>query len=93
MLKIVIVDFGFFQLFEEYLQKLLQKPNLRGSDLLHAFLNSPAEFSSCLTAQDGIGKIIRKSVEPIKLRKERGQHLENFLNAFLASTENTKKMG
>lgn len=81
------------QLFEEYLQKLLQKPNLRGSDLLHSFLNSPAEFSTCLTGQDGFGKMIRKSVEPIKLRKERGQHLDNFLNTFLSSTEGYKKTG
>ncbi|EEB19866.1 sorting nexin, putative [Pediculus humanus corporis] len=55
--------------------------------------DNPAEFSSCLSAQDGIGRIIRKSVEPIKLRKERGQHLENFLTVFLSSTEGSKKSG
>ncbi|KAL0279492.1 UNVERIFIED_CONTAM: hypothetical protein PYX00_001035 [Menopon gallinae] len=79
------------QLFEEYLQKLLQLPNLRGSDLLFSFLNSSAEFTSCLAAPDGIGKMIRKSVEPIKLRKERGQHLDNFLNTFLMSIDSSKK--
>lgn len=82
-----------FQLFEEYLQKLLQKPSLRGSDLLYFFLHSQVEFSSCLSVQYGIGRILRKSVEPIKLRKERGQRLENFLNVFLTSAEGSKKPG
>ncbi|KAK6623932.1 hypothetical protein RUM44_010788 [Polyplax serrata] len=81
------------QLFEEYLQKLLQKPSLRGSDLLYFFLHSQVEFSSCLSVQYGIGRILRKSVEPIKLRKERGQRLENFLNVFLTSAEGSKKPG
>ncbi|XP_067005138.2 sorting nexin-14 [Anabrus simplex] len=82
------------QCFEEFLQRLLQKPNLRGSDLLHSFLRSPSEFVSTTggitgAMPEGLGRMIRRSV-PLKLRKERGQHLDTFLNTFLSSTEGAK---
>ncbi|XP_063236943.1 sorting nexin-14-like [Bacillus rossius redtenbacheri] len=77
--------------FEHFLQSLLQKPNLRGSDLLHAFLRSSGEFVPAPSGlagavPEGLGRMIRRSV-PIRLRKERGQHLDSFLAAFLQSVE------
>lgn len=83
------------QVFEEFLQHLLQKPTLRGSDLLHSFLRSSGEFvpagpgGIAGAMPEGLGRMIRRSV-PLRLRKERGQHLDTFLNAFIASTEGTK---
>lgn len=83
------------QVFEEFVQRLLQKPTLRGSDLLHSFLRSPGEFvpagpgGIAGAMPEGLGRIIRRSV-PLRLRKERGQHLDTFLNAFVASTEGSK---
>jgi sorting nexin-14 len=83
------------QVFEEFLQRLLQKPTLRGSDLLHSFLHSPGEFvpagpgGIAGAMPEGLGRMIRRSV-PLRLRKEKGQHLDTFLNAFLASTEGNK---
>ncbi|XP_069690974.1 sorting nexin-14-like isoform X2 [Periplaneta americana] len=83
------------QVFEEFLQRLLQKPNLRGSDLLYSFLRSPGEFvppgpgGIAGAMPEGLGRMIRRSV-PLRLRKERGQHLDTFLNAFVASTEGSK---
>nr|CAD7261904.1 unnamed protein product [Timema shepardi] len=80
------------QNFEDFLQRLLQKPNLRGSDLLHAFLRSSADFVPASSTglvgavPEGLGRMIRRSV-PIRLRKERGQHLDTFLNSFVQSTE------
>ena len=35
---------------------------------------------------EGLGKIIKKTV-PLRLRKERGQHLEPFLNTLLGSAK------
>lgn len=83
------------QVFEEFLQRLLQKPTLRGSDLLHSFLRSSGEFvpagpgGIAGAMPEGLGRMIRRSV-PLRLRKERGQHLDTFLNAFIASTEGSK---
>jgi sorting nexin-14 len=83
------------QVFEEFLQRLLQKPTLRGSDLLHSFLRSPGEFvpagpgGIAGAMPEGLGRMIRRSV-PLRLRKEKGQHLDTFLNAFVASTEGSK---
>lgn len=83
------------QVFEEFLQRLLQKPTLRGSDLLHSFLRSPGEFvpagpgGIAGAMPEGLGRMIRRSV-PLRLRKEKGQHLDTFLNAFIASTEGSK---
>nr|CAD7411675.1 unnamed protein product [Timema poppensis] len=83
------------QNFEDFLQRLLQKPNLRGSDLLHAFLRSSADFVPASSTglvgavPEGLGRMIRRSV-PIRLRKERGQHLDTFLSSFVQSTEASK---
>ncbi|XP_078691063.1 sorting nexin-14-like isoform X5 [Branchiostoma floridae x Branchiostoma belcheri] len=75
-------------IFEKWLQMLLTKPALRGSELLHSFLSPGPEFETRLLPDVNIGKML-KSV-PNKLVKEKGQHLEPFLQAFLASTETTK---
>nr|CAD7454246.1 unnamed protein product [Timema tahoe] len=83
------------QNFEDFLQRLLQKPNLRGSDLLHAFLRSSTDFVPASSTglagavPEGLGRMIRRSV-PIRLRKERGQHLDTFLSSFVQSTEASK---
>nr|CAD7440331.1 unnamed protein product [Timema bartmani] len=83
------------QNFEDFLQRLLQKPNLRGSDLLHAFLRSSTDFVPASSTglagavPEGLGRMIRRSV-PIRLRKERGQHLDTFLSSFMQSTEASK---
>lgn len=77
------------QAFEEYVQKLLSKPSLRGSDLLYAFLRVPGEFSEMNSSPDALSRLLRKTV-PLTLRKERGQHLEPFLNTFFTSTEGKK---
>jgi hypothetical protein len=83
------------QVFEEFLQRLLQKPTLRGSDLLHSFLRSSGDFvpagpgGIAGAMPEGLGRMIRRSV-PLRLCKERGQHLDTFLNAFIASTEGSK---
>eukprot|EP00058_Branchiostoma_floridae_P010236 XP_002595724.1 hypothetical protein BRAFLDRAFT_275391 [Branchiostoma floridae] len=75
-------------IFEKWLQVLLTKPALRGSELVHSFLSPGPEFETRLLTDVNIGKML-KSV-PNKLVKEKGQHLEPFLQAFLASTETTK---
>ncbi|XP_066293255.1 sorting nexin-14-like isoform X5 [Branchiostoma lanceolatum] len=75
-------------IFEKWLQMLLTKPALRGSELVHSFLSPGPEFETRLLMDVNIGKML-KSV-PNKLTKEKGQHLEPFLHAFLASTETTK---
>lgn len=75
------------QVYEDYLQKLLAKPALRGSDLLFSFLACPGEF---VAEDSAFGKLLRKSV-PISLRKERGQNLEPFIATFIASTESKVK--
>ncbi|KAG8262300.1 Sorting nexin-14 [Homalodisca vitripennis] len=71
------------QIYEEYLQKLLSKPALRGSDLLFSFLACPGEF---VAEDSALGRLLRRGV-PLSLRKERGQHLEPFIATFIASTE------
>lgn len=72
-----------FQGYQEYLQKLLAKPALRGSDLLYSFLADPGDF----VAEDSVfGRLLRRGV-PLSLRKERGQNLEPFISSFVASTE------
>ncbi|XP_034949183.1 sorting nexin-14-like [Chelonus insularis] len=73
------------QRYEEFLQKLLVKPTLRSSELLHTFLTVP-DLKPCLTSYStpDIG-VLYQSVAH-KLRKEKGQHLDKFMNTFLAST-------
>ncbi|XP_075228760.1 sorting nexin-14-like isoform X2 [Lycorma delicatula] len=76
-------------IYEEYLQKLLAKPSLRGSDLLFSFLSFPGEFVAEASA---LGRLIRRSVPlPLSLRKERGQNLDPFITMFFTSTESRSK--
>lgn len=73
--------------FEQYLQKLLTKPVLRGSELLYSFLTSELEFTTSFL-EVNLGKKVKSGA--LKLVKERGQHLEPFLKSFLQSTESPK---
>merc|ERR1712223_1560286 len=71
------------KLFEDYLAGLLQKPSLKGSDLLFTFLTSPEEFTVAASYL-GMGKMIKNV--PMKLTKEKGQSLQPFIDNFVAST-------
>jgi len=71
----------------QFLNQLLQKPELRGSDLLHMFLTSMDNFED---SESAIGRLLRKSM-PMALRKERGQNLESFISVFMASVETKLK--
>lgn len=71
----------------QFLNQLLQKPELRGSDLLHMFLTSIDNFED---SESAIGRLLRKSM-PMALRKERGQNLESFISIFMASVETKLK--
>lgn len=75
------------QIFEEFLQKLLQKPALKGSQLLFLFLKTKDEFTNTYLPDVSLGRLIRDV--PRKLMKERGQHLDAFINVFLSSTVTT----
>ncbi|XP_043278854.1 sorting nexin-14-like isoform X2 [Venturia canescens] len=73
------------QRYQDFLQKLLAKPTLRSSELLHAFLTLPnlkPHFTNFTTPDIGI---LYQSMAH-KLRKEKGQHLDKFMTTFLAST-------
>ncbi|XP_062379143.1 sorting nexin-14-like isoform X4 [Sardina pilchardus] len=77
--------------FQEYLQKLLQHPELSNSQLLADFLSPhsmESQFHDKMLPDVNLGKII-KSV-PGKLIKERGQHLEPFIQSFFNSCESPK---
>ncbi|XP_030302748.1 sorting nexin-14 isoform X6 [Calypte anna] len=77
--------------FQEYLQKLLQHPELSNSQLLADFLSpngGETQFLDKMLPDLNLGKII-KSV-PGKLMKERGQHLEPFIMNFINSCESPK---
>ncbi|KAI4905463.1 hypothetical protein NFI96_028099 [Prochilodus magdalenae] len=77
--------------FQEYLQKLLQHPELSNSQLLADFLSPhsmESQFHDKMLPDVNLGKII-KSV-PSKLIKEKGQHLEPFIQAFFNSSESPK---
>jgi len=65
--------------FQDYIVKLLQKPNLKKSDLLYNFLTSKQEFNEASFK-------MFKGV-PIKLTKEKGQFLQSFINTYVASTQ------
>ncbi|XP_066970783.1 sorting nexin-14-like isoform X5 [Macrobrachium rosenbergii] len=86
-------DIGFMQsrrqIFEEFLQKLLQKPALKGSQLLFLFLKTKDEFTNTYLPDVSLGRLIRDV--PRKLIKERGQHLDAFINVFLSSTVTSNK--
>ncbi|XP_055113694.1 sorting nexin-14 isoform X11 [Symphalangus syndactylus] len=77
--------------FQEYLQKLLQHPELSNSQLLADFLSpngGETQFLDKILPDVNLGKII-KSV-PGKLMKEKGQHLETFIMNFINSCESPK---
>lgn len=67
--------------FEQYLQKLLTKPYLKGSQLLYNFLTSENEFTSKFLPDIKLGKMMKSIIV-----KEKGQHLETFLQSFEQST-------
>nr|XP_032829522.1 sorting nexin-14 isoform X2 [Petromyzon marinus] len=75
--------------FELYLQSLLQHPTLTHSQLLVDFLSrdGEAQFSDKTFPDVNIGKIF-KAVP--RLMKERGQHLEPFIQSFVVSCEAPK---
>ncbi|KAK2508645.1 hypothetical protein MC885_007177 [Smutsia gigantea] len=77
--------------FQEYLQKLLQHPELSNSQLLADFLSpngGETQFLDKILPDVNLGKII-KSV-PGKLMKEKGQNLEPFIMNFFNSCESPK---
>ncbi|KAG9464479.1 hypothetical protein GDO78_019881 [Eleutherodactylus coqui] len=77
--------------FQEYLQKLLQHPELSNSQLLADFLSPNSletQFHDKILPDVNLGKMI-KSV-PSKLIKEKGQHLEPFIMNFINSCESPK---
>ncbi|XP_073531759.1 sorting nexin-14 isoform X2 [Phyllobates terribilis] len=77
--------------FQEYLQKLLQHPELSNSQLLADFLSPNSletQFHDKILPDVNLGKMF-KSV-PGKLIKEKGQHLEPFIMNFINSCESPK---
>ncbi|KAM6954376.1 sorting nexin-14 [Aplochiton taeniatus] len=77
--------------FEEYLQRLVQHPELSNSQLLADFLSPhsmESQFLDKMLPDVNLGKIF-KSV-PGKLIKEKGQNLEPFLQSFFNSCESPK---
>merc|ERR1719320_197282 len=66
--------------FQDYLVKLLQKPNLKKSDLLYTFLTSKQEFNEASSSKMFKGG-------SLKLTKEKGQFLQSFINTYVASTQ------
>lgn len=78
--------------YESFLRNLLQKPSLRGSDLLFTFLTAVEDFTFLIVTtapvvQD-LGNIYQSVA--LKLRKEKGQHLDSFMATFLGSTGQPK---
>ncbi|KAM4540216.1 sorting nexin-14-like isoform 2-T2 [Fundulus diaphanus] len=77
--------------FEEYLQRLLQHPELSNSQLLADFLSPhsmESQFLDKMLPDVNLGKIIK--AVPSKLMKEKGQHLEPFIQSFFNSCESPK---
>ncbi|XP_069462448.1 sorting nexin-14 isoform X10 [Ambystoma mexicanum] len=77
--------------FQEYLQNLVQHPELTNSQLLADFLSPNSletQFLDKMLPDVNLGKMI-KSV-PGKLMKEKGQHLELFIMNFISSCESPK---
>ncbi|CAL8312697.1 unnamed protein product [Boreogadus saida] len=77
--------------FEEYLQRLVQHPELSNSQLLADFLSPysmESQFLERMLPDVNLGKMF-KSV-PGKLIKERGQNLDPFLQSFFNSCESPK---
>lgn len=75
------------EIYVQFLNQLLQKHELKGSDLLHMFLTSIENFED---SESAIGRLLRKSM-PMALRKERGQNLESFISIFMNSVETKLK--
>lgn len=71
---------------------MLQKPLLRSSDLLYTFLTTEQNFTETINSSvTGVDlENIYQSVA-YKLRKEKGQHLDAFMNTFLTSTGKVKQ--
>lgn len=79
--------------FEKYLQYLCSNPLLKGSALLFNFFSPDKEFSQ-MFGPEKVGDIAGKKIKSMTtiLKKERGQNLDSFLQAFLSSTvEPTKR--
>lgn len=77
--------------FEEYLQNLLLHPELSNSQLLADFLSPhgmESQFLDKMLPDVNLGKIIK--AVPSKLIKEKGQHLEPFIQSFFNSCESPK---
>lgn len=74
--------------FESFLIKLLHNPTLRGSDLLYTFLTNEGDFTVLMDANVPIIQDFGNIYQSVayKLRKEKGQHLDNFMNTLLNST-------
>ncbi|XP_054162308.1 sorting nexin-14-like [Oppia nitens] len=73
---------------EKFIQQLMSSSHLKGSELVYNFLKSEEEFTTGFLSDIRFGKMIR--TVPAKFAKERGQHLEPFLQSFIASTEQIK---
>jgi hypothetical protein len=69
--------------FEDFLVRLLQKPNLKNSDLLFTFLTSKQEFNEA-ASQLGLSRMIK--TVPNIIKKEKGQFLQTFISTFVSST-------
>ncbi|XP_044174101.1 sorting nexin-14-like isoform X1 [Acropora millepora] len=79
--------------FEKYLQYLCSNPLLKGSALLFNFFSPDKEFSQ-MFGPEKVGDIAGKKIKSMTtiLKKEKGQNIDSFLQAFLSSTvEPTKR--
>jgi len=78
--------------FQEYLQRLVRSPVLRGSSLLHSFLTPGAEITG-MFEPESVGREAGRKVKSLKSKLviEKGQNLELFLNSFIISAEPTLK--
>ncbi|KAH9629329.1 hypothetical protein HF086_017704 [Spodoptera exigua] len=77
--------------YEDFLQRLLQKSLLQTSELLRIFLTEDGDFSIVVQASTlnatstDLGNIYQSVA--LRLRKEKGQHLESFLRNLLVSSD------
>ncbi|XP_078482259.1 sorting nexin-14-like [Ciona intestinalis] len=79
--------------FERFLKLLIGKPGLQHSELLYDFLlperaGAVSRFYSKLLPDVKLGRLFRRV--PNKLLKEKGQHLELFLQSLIQSCEPSK---
>lgn len=80
--------------YESFLKQLLANPTLRGSDLVYLFLTTDEDFSMFIstygsTSQE-LGNIYMSVTQ--RLKREKGQNLDNFMNNFLLSTQEDKNV-